>query len=246
MSQMLYILKGMVEMKTIQIYPKYELLNTWAIDRTRFTPDATKPPLCLRCGKPLSPVLAYNALSRYADVHICDACGTDEAIRDAMCMPMRLVEWDAVKQQRLKIPAYEDIWVLTPRCSFYPIYLNTSEDNMGRKSPVTELAYSRSDYDGRKWWTTWFTAHEELKTPDRIKEIDQFMEALFQMPEMASLNTMRRMCRVYAEPTSEATEANLYCETERFHVWLRLITRERDYNLYVHFYVSEGYPESKM
>lgn len=227
-------------MKEMRIYPKLELLNTWAIDRTRFCPDATKPPLCLRCGQPLSPVLAHNALSRYVDVYICDACGTDEALCDAIRMPKRFINWDAVRRGRLKVPSDDDAWVLTPTCSFYHIYLDNCEDQMGYKSPKTELCYSRSDYDGWKWWTTWFTLHEELKTSERVTEIDRFMEALFAMPEMASLDTMRRMCRVYAEPTSEATELNLYCDTEHFHVWVRLITRERDYNLYVHFYVTQS------
>ena len=134
----------------------------------------------------------------------------------------------------------DDAWLLKPLCSFDQIYLDATEDQMGRKSPRTELAYSRSDYDGRKWWTTWFTVHEGLKTPERVMEIDQFMGALFTLPEMASLNTLRQMCRVYAEPTSDPTECNLYCDTERFHVWLRLIIRKRDYNLYVHFYVKEN------
>lgn len=84
------------------------------------------------------------------------------------------------------------------------------------------------------------TAREELKTQERTKEIDQFMESLFALPEMASLEAMRKMCRVYAAPTSERTEFNLFCDTDHFHVWLRLITRERDYNLYVHFYVDEN------
>ena len=66
------------------------------------------------------------------------------------------------------------------------------------------------------------------------------MESLFALPEMASLEAMRKMCRVYAAPTSERTEFNLFCDTDHFHVWLRLITRERDYNLYVHFYVDEN------
>ena len=227
-------------MKEIRIYPKLELLNTWAIDRTRFSPDATKPPLCLRCGQPLAPALAQNALSRHADVYICDACGTDEALCDAIGFPKRFILWDAVENQRLKAPADDDAWLLKPLCSFDQIYLDATEDQMGRKSPRTELAYSRSDYDGRKWWTTWFTVHEGLKTPERVAEIDQFMDALFALPEMASLNTLRQMCRVYAEPTADPTECNLYCDTERFHVWLRLIIRKRDYNLYVHFYVKEN------
>ena len=57
-------------MSPIQIRSKLDLLNTWAIDRTRFSPDASRPPACLRCGRPLDPVLGHNALSRYADVYI--------------------------------------------------------------------------------------------------------------------------------------------------------------------------------
>lgn len=40
-------------MNKVRLYPQLELLNTWAIDRTRFSPDASEPPLCLRCGRPL-------------------------------------------------------------------------------------------------------------------------------------------------------------------------------------------------
>lgn len=104
-------------------------------------------------------------------------------------------------------------------CSVRQIYLETSKDELGHKSPRTEVAYSRSDYDGQRWWTTWFTAREELKTQERTKEIDQFMESLFALPEMASLEAMRKMCRVYAAPTSERTEFNLFCDTDHFHVW---------------------------
>lgn len=227
-------------MNKVRLYPQLELLNTWAIDRTRFSPDATEPPLCLRCGRPLNPVLAYNALSRHIDVHICDTCGTDEALSDALGFPKRFILWDAVENQRLKVPTDDGAWHLKSECPFYQIYLETSEDLLGHKSPRTEFAYSRSDYDGHRWWTTWFTAREELKTPERTREIDQFMESLVALPEMSSLEAMRQMCRIYAEPTSERTEFNLYCDTDRFHVWLRLVTRQRDYNLYVHFYVAEG------
>ena len=149
------------------------------------------------------------------------------------------INWDAVTEHRLKVPADDDAWIIKSICPFDQIYLETSEDQLGHKSPKTELAYSRSDYDGHRWWTNWFTAREELKTPERVKEIDRFMESLFALPEMASLETMRQMCRFYAEPTAEPTEFNLYCDTDHFHVWLRLVTRQRDYNLYVHFYVAD-------
>ena len=51
---------------------------------------------------------------------------------------------------------------------------------------------------------------------------------------------MRRACKLYAEPTEEQTEYNLYSEAEHLYIWLRLITRERDYNLYVYFYDKDA------
>lgn len=62
--------------------------------------------------------------------------------------------------------------------------------------------------------------------------------ALFQLPEFRNLDTLTRFCRWYAQPTSEPTEFNLYSETAHFCIWLRLITRHRDYNVYVHYYLK--------
>lgn len=59
----------------IRIYPKSLLETMWQQDKLLFTPEAEQPPLCLRCGQPLDCRLVINALSRYADVHICEACG---------------------------------------------------------------------------------------------------------------------------------------------------------------------------
>ena len=67
----------------IRIYPKSLLETIWQQDKLLFTPEAKQPPLCLRCGQPLDRRLVINALSRYADVHICEAvsythlCPTD-------------------------------------------------------------------------------------------------------------------------------------------------------------------------
>lgn len=52
---------------------------------------------CPRCGhyrmdeKPVR-----NALSRHADVYICNQCGTDEAIRDMIKTVLPLTEWAMV------------------------------------------------------------------------------------------------------------------------------------------------------
>ena len=49
---------------------------------------------CPRCGQiSVKNRLHTNALSRHADVYICDACGTDEAIRDWQGEPIPLKDW---------------------------------------------------------------------------------------------------------------------------------------------------------
>ena len=49
---------------------------------------------CPRCGcGDMSPVLENNALSRIADVYICDLCGMEEAIRAATLDTQSLKQW---------------------------------------------------------------------------------------------------------------------------------------------------------
>ena len=103
------------------------------------------------------------------------------------------------------------------------------------RRPVSEVAYSRSDYDGCRWWTTWHDERGKKPAPELVKEIDEFQSALFKLPAFKTLDTMRRFCP-YAQATDKATEFNLYSETNHLYIWIRLITRFRDYNVYVHYY----------
>ena len=65
----------------------YELQTDTSSDRT-----VTK--VCPRCGRDaMDERPARNALSRHAKVYICDACGTDEAVRDYAHTPLPLEEW---------------------------------------------------------------------------------------------------------------------------------------------------------
>ena len=49
---------------------------------------------CPRCGHDrMDTKPVRNALSRHADVYICDACGTDEALRDMSGQTLPLNEW---------------------------------------------------------------------------------------------------------------------------------------------------------
>lgn len=53
---------------------------------------------CPRCGNNRMHVErpTLNALSRYANVYVCEECGMDEALRDMVGMPLPLNEWAIV------------------------------------------------------------------------------------------------------------------------------------------------------
>lgn len=128
---------------------------------------------------------------------------------------------------------------LVAHCAFPEVFENREKDADGLpKRPKSEVVYSRSDYNGYRWWTTWWECQEEKPSAELVQEIDGFQNALFAMPEFENLDTMKRLCDT-SQRTSNPTEFNLYSETEHFHIWLRMITRFRDYNLYVHYYLKQ-------
>lgn len=98
------------------------LEQMWQKDRECFVPDAKSPPLCLRCGKPLNQRLVVNALSRYADVYICEDCGMGEALRDACGQALPMWEWNAFSCGRAS-DFHCDGPALTTVCSFNHVYV---------------------------------------------------------------------------------------------------------------------------
>lgn len=217
----------------IVLYPKDQIEAAWKKDKQLYTNGfAANPPRCLRCGNILSNQLALNATSRYADVQVCEACGMDEAMRDWRKALLPMLEWDAVKKKRIALDEEKGVIYLKDTCSFKEIF---QAQYIQMFINVNEIVCSRSDYDGTQWWTTWHNRNGKKPTPEQVQEIDEFQDALLQLPAFETLDTMERFCR-YAQPTSLPTEFNLYAETDNLYIWIRLITRVGDYNLYVHFY----------
>ena len=115
----------------IKLYPKELLEAAWKQDKKLYAHgDAAAPPKCLRCGSPLAAHLMVNALSRYADVQICEACGMDEALRDAAHTPLPLAEWDAVKSGHLKKSAEKSTCYLMQICTFSEVFKHTYKPPM--------------------------------------------------------------------------------------------------------------------
>lgn len=225
----------------VSIFPRQALEAKWLEYKKLYSPDAVKPPLCLRCGERLHRELSVNALSRHANVMICNKCGTDEALRDYSNSTLPQREWYAVKHGVIQPDCGIDVAMLDAVCSFQEVFDEPKRpvwfSSMGE--PVSKLAYSRSYYRNQQWYTTWFECREKPKDEDSAKEIDDFQSALMALPEFEDLYTMSNLCLNFAEPTSEPTEFNLYSVTPHFYVWLRMITRQGDYNLYCHYFYKE-------
>ena len=57
--------------------------------------------LCPRCGRDtMKPDLYTNALSRQADIMVCDSCGSEEAILAFMNKPYSLYQWAGLQPEK--------------------------------------------------------------------------------------------------------------------------------------------------
>ena len=73
--------------------------------------------LCPRCGRDtMNPVLHTNALSRQADLMVCDECGGCEAILAFMNKPYSLYQWAAFQPTRpradFKALSGKEVWAV--------------------------------------------------------------------------------------------------------------------------------------
>ena len=77
--------------------------------------DAGEHMSCPRCGRETMKELIHtNALSRHADIYICDACGTEEALLKFMRNTLPMNEWAcfrlAQQPSDFKTLSAEAIW----------------------------------------------------------------------------------------------------------------------------------------
>lgn len=102
-------------------------LNTRLLD-LKARQDAGEHMPCPRCGRnTMKPELHTNALSRHADVYVCDSCGTNEALLVVMKNPLPLNRWAFAAPKRpqsdLKTLSYNDA-VLQIQSEQIPFLIN--------------------------------------------------------------------------------------------------------------------------
>ncbi len=108
---------------------------------------------------------------------------------------------------------------------------------------LRKLVHIRADYDGRKWWNTIWPFRDELATPEMRKEVDAVYAALTAQDAFPNLSALTAYCENHPEARvneGRTDEYNFYLDGELCCYWLRCITREKDYNLYLHVFIKSA------
>lgn len=136
---------------------------------------------------------------------------------------------------------------LESQCSF-PETFSVSERNENGIGfyPSGKIGHIRADCDGWRWWNTIWPCHDELATLEIKREIDAVYEALTAKEAFYDLAALTRFCESHPEACvgEQRTEYNFYLEGKLCDYWLRLITRRRDYNIYLNAYVKRSTKEN--
>ena len=136
---------------------------------------------------------------------------------------------------------------LTTKCPFPNVFedLELGEDGFCYV-PRRKIGHIRADYDGRRWWNTAWPCHPALAEKKISAEIDRTYEALTAGNALKDLDTLVHFCQAHPEACVDREfrqEYNFYLTGKTCDFWIRLITRARDYNLYLNAFTKEEVEE---
>lgn len=138
---------------------------------------------------------------------------------------------------------------LKTACPFPEVFevLDTS-DGPGKDEPCRKIGHIRADFDNYRWWNTVWGAHWDLATAEIKAEMNRTYEALIEENALHDLNALRRFC--WSHPEAQASqksddEFNFFLVGETCDFWVRLITRDKDYNMYLSAYAKADSQEAE-
>lgn len=201
----------------------------------------------LKSGR-IPPVLAGfaawlgNELVQNDTVNFCSVC-KDGRCEDSSVCRKGVAAWFREKAEEFLEASNSGILGrLSVVCPFPEVFDDVDDtDGPGKGTPRRKIGHIRADYDGHRWWNTVWTSHWDMATAEIKAEIDSTYKALTASDALCDLNTLRRFC--WSHPEAQFSpevddDFNFYLTGETCDFWVRLITREKDYNMYLSAYAK--------
>lgn len=130
---------------------------------------------------------------------------------------------------------------LTAECPFPEVFTDYEDENAAVKVYRRKIGHIRADYS-YMWYNSIWPVHPEITTKEMEHEIDDVYSRLIARDAFKNLFEMRQFCRLHSEAKAEGNsndEYNFYYVGEHCFYWIRCITRERDYNIYLNAFTKE-------
>lgn len=108
--------------------------------------------------------------------------------------------------------------------------------------PKLKIGHICADHDGWRWHNTVWPCHRDLATPEICKEIDRMYDRLTATDALKDLSALREFCRSRPDACIDKEfqqEYSFFYVGRHCDFWIKLTTREKDYNLYLNAY-SKG------
>lgn len=210
--------------------------------------------VCGDCAENMKPKTMKPALYGFAawlgieltnvdTMHVCSICEARKCGDDSVC-GQGIAAWLRKKAEEfLDTGAYTGILGrLKTVCPFPEVFEDVDDaDGPGKGTPRRKICHIRADYDDYRWWNTVQDANWDLGSPKIANEIDQTYDELTASDALHDLNALRQFCWCHPEAkvgAGLADEFNFYLEGKTCDFWVRLITRDKDYNMYLHAYAK--------
>lgn len=134
-------------------------------------------------------------------------------------------------------------YILKEKCDFEDVFEHIGEvaDSLsGLEKPLAEIGYVRADYDGKQWWGNYFPTRNALRTNFYDKESQEIYSYL--TTKFYNLEQLRLFYEKHPSAETATTEYCFYINGDIADYRVRLITREKDYNIYLYAYAKDWKP----
>lgn len=208
--------------------------------------------VCGDCADKLDPKEMHPVMRQYIErlaeeivndngICSCDMCvyGTCESQVSGLVCLSGVIRWLQGKANELLQGFHcgNILSELKPACPFPEVFEDVDEDDVPRR----KIGHIRADHNGHRWWSSVWASRWELATAEIKAEIDCTYKALTAKDALADLNTLRWFC--WSHPEAQFSpevedEFSFYLVGKTCDFWVRLILREKDYNIYLNAYAK--------